>query len=67
MKGKVKKVIPQRGFGFIAAEDGKEVFFHCSAMEGESFDTLEEGADVEFELEKGPKGLRAVKIRIVKS
>lgn len=67
MKGKVKKVIQQRGFGFIVAEDGKEIFFHRSALEGTDFDSLEEGTSVEFDVEKSPKGARAANIRIVKA
>ena len=67
MKGTIKKVIQQRGFGFIAAEDGKEIFFHRSALEGADFDALEEGTSVEFDLEESPKGARAAKIRIVKA
>lgn len=66
MKGKVKKVIRERGFGFISAEDGKEIFFHRSALEGADFDSLEEDTDVEFDVEKSPKGARAANIRIVK-
>lgn len=67
MKGKIKKLIKERGFGFINAEDGKEVFFHRSALEGTDFDTLEEGSSVEFNLERGPKGPRAVNVRMIKA
>ncbi len=63
MKGKIKRLIRERGFGFITAEDGKEVFFHRSALEGENFDALEEGASVEFDLEEGPKGPRATNVK----
>ncbi len=63
MKGKIKRLIRERGFGFITAEDGKEVFFHRSALEGENFDALEEGASVEFDLEEGPKGPRAINVK----
>ena len=63
MKGKVKKLIGDRGFGFITAEDGSEVFFHRSDLLEADFDTMEEGADVEFDLETGAKGPRAVKVR----
>ena len=63
MEGKIKKLIRDRGFGFITAEDGKDVFFHRSALAGENFDTLEEGTSVEFDLERGPKGNRAVNIK----
>ena len=63
MKGKIKRLIRERGFGFIIAEDGKEVFFHRSALAGEDFDALEEGTSVEFDLERGPKGPRAMNVR----
>jgi len=53
-----------RGFGFITAEDDKEVFFHRSALAEEDFDALEEGTSVEFNLEEGPKGSRAVSVRV---
>ena len=66
MKGKIKSLIRFRGFGFISAENGEQVFFHRSALEGKDLDFLEEGTDVEFKLERGPKGLRAVNIRIIK-
>ena len=65
MKGKIKRIIWERGFGFITAEDGKEVFFHRSAC-GEDFGALEEGASVEFDLESGPKGPRAMNIKVEK-
>lgn len=67
MKGKIKKIIRDRGFGFIVAEDEKEVFFHRSAIEGVDFDTLEEGDSVEFNLEQGPKGPRAVNVKKVEA
>ena len=63
MKGKIKRLIGERGFGFITAEDGKEVFFHRSALAEGDFDTLEEGTSVEFNLERGPKGLRAADVK----
>jgi len=64
MKGKIKKIIQERGFGFINAEDGTEVFFHRSALQDVDFDTLEEGNNVEFDLEKGYKGPRAVNVKV---
>jgi len=63
LKGKIKRVIRERGFGFISAEDGKEVFFHRSALQGVNFDTLEEGNEVEFDVERGDKGPRAVNVK----
>ena len=63
LKGKIKRLIRERGFGFITAEDSKEVFFHRSALAGEDFDALEEGTSVEFDLERGPKGPRAINVK----
>jgi len=67
VKGKIKKLIRERGFGFISAEDGREVFFHSSALEGVDFGALEEGDSVEFNVERGPKGPRAVNVRMIKA
>jgi CspA family cold shock protein len=67
LKGKIKRLIRDRGFGFITAENGNEVFFHRSALVEEDFDTLEEGTDVEFDLERGPKGPRAVGVKAEKT
>ena len=64
MKGKISRLIRDRGFGFIAAEDGKDVFFHSSALAGGDFDSLVEGTGVEFDLESGPKGPRAINVRL---
>ncbi len=63
MKGKIKRLVRERGFGFISAEDGSEVFFHISTLEEIDFDALEEGTSVEFELEQGPKGSRAKSVK----
>jgi len=65
LKGEIKKLIRERGFGFISAEDGREVFFHSSAFEGIDFDALEEGTGVEFNVESGPKGPRAMNVRMI--
>ena len=67
MKGKIKKIMRERGFGFIAAEDGKEVFFHRSGLAGEEFNTMQEDMDVEFDIEDSPKGPRAVNVRAAKA
>jgi CspA family cold shock protein len=64
LKGKIRKLIRERGFGFIAAEDSKDVFFHRSALAGEDFDALNEGNSVEFDLERGPKGLQARNVKV---
>ena len=57
--GKIKKIIPDRGFGFVRAEDGNEVFFHRTEMPSSDFDALEEGEAVTFEIMQSPKGPRA--------
>jgi CspA family cold shock protein len=67
LKGTVKRVIRERGFGFISAEDGREIFFHRSAMEEADFDALEEGNSLEFDVEKGPKGPRAVNVKMIQA
>ena len=62
-KGTIARLIKGRGYGFIATEDGKDVFFHQTGLQGLSFDSLKEGQPVEFETEEGPKGPRAANIR----
>lgn len=62
--GTVRTLIRERGFGFISAEDGTEIFFHRTGLVGADFDSLHEGDKVEFEVEKGPKGLRATNISV---
>ena len=57
--GKIKKVMKDRGFGFISTGDGKEVFFHRSECRQNDFDSLEQGQEVGFDLEVVPKGPRA--------
>jgi len=64
--GKVKKVVQERGFGFISDTDGREVFFHQSGLVDVQFDSLKAEQKVEFEIEDSPKGPRAVNVRIVK-
>jgi len=67
LEGKIKKLIRERGFGFISAENGSEVFFHRSALQSINFDTLEEDDSVEFDLEKGYKGPRAVNVKVIRA
>ena len=63
MQGKIKRVVRDRGFGFILTSDGKEVFFHRSGLQGMDFEGLKEGLPVEFEVEQGEKGPRATNVR----
>jgi CspA family cold shock protein len=60
--GKVKWFDPAKGFGFIAREDGADVFVHYSEIEMEGFSTLEQGEDVEFTLVEGAKGPKATQV-----
>ena len=60
--GTVKWFSNQKGYGFITTDDGKDVFVHYSAVEGDGFKTLQEGAKVQFEITNGPKGEQATKV-----
>jgi CspA family cold shock protein len=61
--GTIKKVIADRGFGFIAAEDAKEYFFHRGGLDSSlDFDRLVGGEKVNFEIEQSPKGPRASRV-----
>ena len=64
-KGTVKWFNDAKGFGFITAEDGQEVFVHQSEIKVEGFRTLAEGAKVEFQMGQGPKGAKATNVRPV--
>ena len=62
--GSIKKVVADRGFGFIVAEDGKEYFFHRDGLDSSlDFDRLVGGEQVEFDIEASPKGPRAANVR----
>jgi cold shock protein len=61
--GTIKKLVTDRGFGFIAAEDGKEYFFHRGGLDSSlDFDRLVGGERVEFDIEANPKGPRANRV-----
>ena len=68
-QGTIKKLVRDRGFGFITPTDkGGDLFFHLSSVEGEEFESLEEGQTVEFQIDAGSdrgKGPRAVSVRVV--
>ncbi len=65
MQGKIKRLVKDRGFGFVALEGKKDIFFHRSALPGNTFDTLKEGDTVEFSIEEGPRGPRAVQMKVI--
>jgi CspA family cold shock protein len=64
MRGTIKRLVGTKGFGFVAAQDGTEYFFHQSACTDVRFDDLHEGQAVTFETGQGPKGPRAENIRV---
>ncbi|OGW80341.1 MAG: cold-shock protein [Omnitrophica bacterium RIFCSPLOWO2_12_FULL_44_17] len=61
-KGTVKWFNDRKGFGFIQAEGGKDVFVHHSAIQGDGYKSLSEGQQVEFEIITGPKGEQAANV-----
>ena len=63
-QGTIKKLISDKGFGFIEGDRG-ELFFHHSAVEGTTFETLREGQAVEYTEGRGPKGPRAESVKVV--
>lgn len=65
MNGTVKRVVADKGFGFVLGEDGHEYFFHKSACVGMRFESLREGQAVTFDAGQGPKGPRAENVQPV--
>ncbi len=63
--GTVKWFNDAKGFGFITSEGGEDVFVHFSAIQGNGFKSLQEGAQVEFEVTQGPKGLQAQNVNVL--
>ncbi len=61
-QGKVKWFSNKKGYGFITPENGADVFVNHTAIQGDGYKTLEEGQEVEFDIEKGPKGEQATKV-----
>jgi cold shock protein len=62
MQGKVKWFNPDKGYGFIETEEGKDVFVHFSAIQGDGFKTLEEGQAVKFDVVEGNRGAQAANV-----
>jgi len=63
-KGTIRRLIADRGFGFIQTAEGKDLFFHRNQLQGVEFASLREGQQVEFEVAQGPDGSCAVKVRL---
>jgi CspA family cold shock protein len=63
-QGIIKKIVPDKGYGFIRGDNG-ELFFHRSAVKEGTFDDLREGQQVEFTEGEGPKGPRAENVRCI--
>lgn len=66
MNGKVKWFNSEKGFGFIVSEEGNDVFVHFSAIASEGYKTLNEGDEVTFDVEQGPKGPLAKNVVVIK-
>ena len=65
VKGTVKWFNERKGFGFLSREDGDDVFVHYTAIQSSGFKNLQEGQNVEFELQDGPKGPQAVNVTVL--
>ena len=62
-KGTVKWFNDRKGFGFLSREEGDDVFVHHTSIQAEGFKSLQEGQEVEFEVQDGPKGPQAVNVK----
>jgi CspA family cold shock protein len=63
--GKVKWFNASKGYGFIERQGGPDVFVHYSAIQSDGFRSLDEGQEVEFSIEQGPKGLQAARVTVL--
>jgi len=67
-KGTIRRLITDRGFGFIQTAEGTDLFFHRNELQGVEFDTLREGQEVEFDMDKGRDGRpQAVSVRLTEA
>lgn len=64
-RGRVRWFSDEKGYGFIAAEGGEDLFVHYSEIVGEGFGSLEEGAEVEFDVVEGRKGKQASRVEVI--
>lgn len=65
VQGTVKWFNSTKGYGFLSQDNGPDVFVHFSAIQGDGYRSLEEGQKVEFDIEKGQKGLQAAKVNVL--
>jgi CspA family cold shock protein len=65
MQSRVKWFDNVKGYGFIEATEGQDIFVHYKQIAGDGYKTLREGQEVEFELEQGPKGPVAINVKMV--
>ena len=65
-KGTIKRLMGDQGYGFISTGEGLDVFFHSNDLVGVTYESLREGQQVEFEVIRTPKGLKAVNVRPVR-
>ena len=66
-KGIIRRLITDRGYGFIKPERGEDLFFHRNDLQGVDYHLLTEGQEVAFEVSQGPDGSCAVKVRLAQS
>ena len=63
-QSRIKRLVSDRGFGFIEGNRGEDLFFHHSVLQGVTIEELREGQVVEYEVGRGPKGPRAESVRV---